>query len=109
VLVEEAAALEEAEHAALQGALEAVHVVAREVRRLVEGDATVVALGEDAFEDDDVEVEVGVEGRADGQDPDGAVTGEAGEWWGRSRSGAKRQGSPNSESGVAPTRLPVTV
>jgi hypothetical protein len=43
VLVEEAAALEESEHAALQRALEAEDVVGREVCRLVEGDAAVVA------------------------------------------------------------------
>jgi hypothetical protein len=65
VLVEEAAALEESEHAALQRALEMAHVVGREVRRFVEGDAAVVALGEDAVEDDDVEVEVCVEGGAE--------------------------------------------
>jgi hypothetical protein len=62
VLGEQAAALEEAEHAALQRALEAEDVVGREMGRLVEGDAAVVALGEDAVQDDDVEVEVGVEG-----------------------------------------------
>lgn len=56
VLVEEAAAQEESEHAALQRELEAEHVVGREVRRLVEGDAAVVALGEDAVQDDEVEV-----------------------------------------------------
>jgi hypothetical protein len=53
VLVEESAALEEAEDTALQGALEAERVVGREVRRLVEGDAAVVVLREDAVEDDD--------------------------------------------------------
>jgi hypothetical protein len=36
VLVEEAAALQESEHAALQRALEALHVIGGEVRRLVE-------------------------------------------------------------------------
>jgi hypothetical protein len=65
VLVEQAAALEEAEHAALQRALEAEDVVGVEMGRLVEGDAAVVALGEDAVEDDDVEVEVGIEGGAE--------------------------------------------
>ena len=58
MLVEEAASLEEAQHAALQCALEAVDVAGREVRRLVEGDGAIVALGEDAVEDDHVEVEV---------------------------------------------------
>jgi hypothetical protein len=65
VLVEEAAALEEAEYATLQRALEAKYVVGSEVRCLVEGDAAIVALGEDAVEDDDMEVEVGVEGGAE--------------------------------------------
>jgi hypothetical protein len=69
VLVEEAAALEEAEHAALQRALEAEHVVGREMGRFVEGDVAVVALGEDAVEDDDVEVEVRVEGGAEACSP----------------------------------------
>jgi hypothetical protein len=85
VLVEEAAALEEAEHAALQRALEAADVVGREVRRLVEGDAAVVALGEDAVEDDDVEVEVRIEGGAEAvEERDGAELGVAG----RGRAGA---------------------
>jgi hypothetical protein len=53
VLVEEAAALEEAKHAALQRALEAVHIVGRKVRRLMEGDGAIVALAEDAVEDDE--------------------------------------------------------
>jgi hypothetical protein len=57
-LVEQAAPLEEAEHAALQRTLQAEHVVGREMHRLVEGDAVVVAFGEDAVEEDDVEVEV---------------------------------------------------
>jgi hypothetical protein len=44
--------------------------------RLVEGDAAVVALGEDAVEDDDVEVEVGIEGGAEAvQEGDGAELG----------------------------------
>jgi hypothetical protein len=62
VLVEQAAALEEAEHTALQLALEAEDVVGRHMGRLVEGDAAVVALVKDAVEDDDVEVEVGIQG-----------------------------------------------
>jgi hypothetical protein len=79
VLVEQAAALEEAEHAALQRALEAEDVVGSEMGRLVEGDAAVVALGEDAVEDDDVEVEVGIEGGAEAvQEGDGAELGVAG-------------------------------
>jgi hypothetical protein len=57
ILIEQGAALEEAEHATLQRALASEDVVGREVRGLVEGDAAVVALGEDAVEDDDVEVE----------------------------------------------------
>lgn len=52
VLVEESATPEEAEHAALQRALEAEDVVSRKARRLVECDAAIVALGEDAVEDD---------------------------------------------------------
>jgi hypothetical protein len=51
VLGEEPAALEEAEHTALQRALEAEDVVGSEMGRLVEGDAAVVALGEDAVEE----------------------------------------------------------
>jgi hypothetical protein len=39
--------------------------VARKASRLVEGDAAVVALVEDAIEDDDVEMGVGVEGGAE--------------------------------------------
>jgi len=62
-LVEEAASLEEAEHAPLQCALEAEDVVGSEVRRLVEGDGSSLVLGEDAVEDDHVEVEVGIEGQ----------------------------------------------
>jgi hypothetical protein len=39
----------------------------------VEGDAAVVALGKDAVEDDDVEVEVGIQGGAEAvQEGDGA-------------------------------------
>jgi hypothetical protein len=86
VFVEEAAPLEEAEHTALQRALEALHVPVSQVRRLMEGDGAVVALGEEAVEDDsgpprnllrgvrgDVEVEVRVEGGAEAvQEGDGA-------------------------------------
>jgi len=61
-LVEEAASLEEAEHAPLQCALEAEDVVGREVRRLVEGDGAIVVLGEEAVCEDDMEVEMRVEG-----------------------------------------------
>jgi hypothetical protein len=42
-VVEQAAALEEAQDAALQRALEAVDVVGGEVRRLVEDDGAIVA------------------------------------------------------------------
>jgi hypothetical protein len=56
----EAQALEEAQDAALQRALEAVDVVAGEVRRLVEGDGDPVVPGEEAVEEHDVEVEVGI-------------------------------------------------
>ena len=56
---------EEVEHTALQRALEAEDVLGREVRRLVEGDGAIAVLGKDAVEDDDVEVEVGVEGGAE--------------------------------------------
>ncbi|HUF31424.1 MAG TPA: hypothetical protein VMM77_12300, partial [Gemmatimonadaceae bacterium] len=76
VLVEESAALEEAEHALQQRALEAKDVVGKEVGRLVEDDAGVVALGEDAVQDDDMEVEVGVEGGAEAvEEGDGAEPG----------------------------------
>jgi hypothetical protein len=74
VLVEEAAALEEAEHAALQRALEAEDVVGGEMGCLVEGDASVVAPGEDAVEDDDVKVEMGIEGGAEAVHERGAVS-----------------------------------
>ncbi|CAN5804156.1 hypothetical protein BH23GEM6_BH23GEM6_15980 [soil metagenome] len=59
VLVEQSASLEQAQDTTLQRALEALHVVAREVSCLVEGDAAIVALGGDAVEDDEVEVDVG--------------------------------------------------
>jgi hypothetical protein len=74
VLVEQAAAQEESEHAALQRALEAEDVVGREVCRLVEGDAAFVALGKDAVEDDDVEVEVCVEGGAEAMEENDGVS-----------------------------------
>jgi hypothetical protein len=46
--------LEEAEHAALQRALEAEHVVGRDTGSLVEGEPAAVARGEDAVEDNEV-------------------------------------------------------
>jgi hypothetical protein len=91
VLVEEPAALEEAEHASLQRALEAENVVCTEMRRLVEGDAAVVALGEDAVEDNYVEVEVGIQGGAEAvEEGDGAEPGVAGRGRGRYRKGRRR-------------------
>jgi hypothetical protein len=94
VLGEEPAALEEAEHAALQRALEAEYVVRREMGRLVEGDAAVVALGKDAVEDDDVEVEVGIQGGAEAvQEGDGA---DLGVTW-RGRAGAAQRGADAAE------------
>jgi hypothetical protein len=74
VLIEEAAALEEAEHPALEDGREGASVVSGEVGSLVEA-GLAVDLGEDAVEDHKVEVEVGVEGGAeaveegDGADP----------------------------------------
>jgi hypothetical protein len=99
VLGEQPAALEEAEHTALQRALEAEDVVGGEMGRLVEGDAAVVdaavvALGKDAVEDDDVEVEVGIEGGAEAvQEGDGAELGVAG----RGRAGAAQRGASAAE------------
>ena len=90
VRVEQAAA-EEAEHAALNGALERVGVVGSQVRRFIEADGPVARLGEEAVEDDEVEVEVGVEGGAEAvQEGDGAQLGVrpgAGAGWPRWRTG----------------------
>ena len=60
LLVEETAALEEAQHAALHGALEAVGIVGREMRRFMEHDGAVCCFREQAFENRDVEVEWGL-------------------------------------------------
>jgi hypothetical protein len=74
VLIEETAALEEAEHPALEDGREGAGVVSREGGSLVEA-GLAVDLGEDAVEDHEVEVEVRVEGGAeaveegDGADP----------------------------------------
>jgi hypothetical protein len=71
-----------------------VNVVGTEVRRLVEGDGAIVALGEDAVEDDDMEVEVGVEGGAEAvEEGDGADLGVAGS----GRAGAAQRGADASE------------
>ena len=71
--VEQAAAPEEAEDTPLDGALKSVGVVGLEVRRLIEADGTVARLGEEAVEDHEVKVEVGVEGGAEAvQEGDGA-------------------------------------
>ena len=48
-----------------EGALESVGVVGSQVRRFMEADGTVARLGEEAVEDHEVEVEVGVEGGAE--------------------------------------------
>jgi hypothetical protein len=56
VRIEEAAALEEAEDAALEEGREGGCVIGGEVRRLEEADVA-VGLGEDAVEDHEVEVE----------------------------------------------------
>ena len=64
MLLEEAAALEEAEHPALEDGRKGAGVVRREVGGLVEADFA-VGPGEDAVEDHDVEVEVGIEGAAE--------------------------------------------
>ncbi|CAN5822684.1 hypothetical protein BH23GEM6_BH23GEM6_26630 [soil metagenome] len=81
-----------------QRALEALHVVGREVRRPVEGDGAVVALGEDAVEDDEVEVEVGIEGGAEAvQEGDGAELGVAGS----GRAGAQERGADAAKQDAA--------
>jgi hypothetical protein len=64
VRVEQAPTPEEAEHAALDGALEEVGVVGPQVRRFIEADGAVPLLGEEAVQDDEVEVKVGVGGGA---------------------------------------------
>ncbi len=70
---EEAAAVEEAEDAALEDGREGAGVVGGEVGGLVEADLAALGLGEDAVEDHDVEVEVGVEGGAEAvEEGDGA-------------------------------------
>jgi hypothetical protein len=76
VRVVQAAAPEEAEHAALEGALKSVGVVGLEVGRFIEADGPVALLGEEPVEDDEVEVEVGIEGGAEAvQERDGAQLG----------------------------------
>jgi hypothetical protein len=62
--VEEAATLEEAEDAALEDGRKGAGVVGGEVGGLVEADLA-VGFSENAVEDDEVEVEVGVEGGAE--------------------------------------------
>ena len=65
-----------------EGALESVGVVGSQVRRFIEADGTVARLGEEAVEDHEVEVEVGVEGGAEAvEERDGAELGVA--WSGR--------------------------
>ena len=72
-LVEEAVYAEVPEHAALNNALEVEPVACVEQCRLVEAGGPVRDLGEDAVEDHEMEVEVGVEGRAEAvQEGDGA-------------------------------------
>jgi len=62
--------------------------------RLVEGDAAVVALGEDAVEDDDMEVEVGIEGGAEAvQEGDSTELGVTG----HGRAGAAQRGADTAE------------
>ena len=89
VRLEEAAAVEEAEDAALDDGCECGGVSGGEVGRLVEAHLAVLGLSEHAVEDHHVEVEVGVEGRAEaveeGDRPDlrvrpgaGAAVAEAG-------------------------------
>jgi hypothetical protein len=78
VLIEEAAALEEAEHPALEDGREGAGVVSREAGSLVEA-GLAVDLGEDAVEDHEVEVEVRVEGGAEAvEEGDGADLGVGG-------------------------------
>jgi len=73
--LEESAALEEAEDAALEDGGGGWGIVGGEVRRLVEADP-VVDLGEDAVEYHDVKVEVGVEGGPEAvEEGDGAELG----------------------------------
>lgn len=76
VFLEEVAALEEAEDAALEDGRECVGVVGGEVGGLVKADLAVGGLGEDAIEDHEMEVEVGVEGGAEAvEEGDGAELG----------------------------------
>ncbi len=75
-LVEKAAAEEELQRAAAQRLLEALDVSGAEVTRRVESDGAVVILSEEPVEDDDVEVEVGVQRRTESvQERDGAELG----------------------------------
>jgi hypothetical protein len=63
-LVEQVAPPEEAEHAAAHPLLKPLDVAGAGLARLVEVDRTIGIFREEAVEDDQVEVEVGVEGRA---------------------------------------------
>jgi len=75
-LIEEPVGAEVPKHATLNDALEPGPVLGLEERRFMEASLTVVtavASGEDAVEDDHVEVEVGIEGRAEAvQEADGS-------------------------------------
>ena len=70
--LQQAAPLEEAKDAALEEPLEVVGIVACEMGGLVEADGAVRLLGEEAVQDHDVEVEVGVQAGAEAvQEGDG--------------------------------------
>lgn len=78
-LVEKAARAEIPEHAMLNDTLEVEPVVLVEQGGLVEADSVVGDVREDAVEDHEVEVEVGIERRSEAvQEGDGAESGVAG-------------------------------
>jgi hypothetical protein len=77
--VEKAAGAEVPEHTALNDALEVVPMDLLEQRCFVEADGPVRDLGEDAVEDDEVKVKVGVQSRPEAvQERDGAESGVVG-------------------------------
>jgi hypothetical protein len=61
-LVKESAAKDDTQRAAAQGLLEASQLTGAEVARLVELDSARGVFREEPVEDDDVKVEVGIEG-----------------------------------------------
>lgn len=63
--LEEAVAAEVPEHAHLNGSLQRLPVFRRQVGGFMEGDNSVLVLGEDPVEDDEVVVKVGVQAGAE--------------------------------------------